>query len=121
MGWAFLSVDHVSNPTLGVHPLARSRCQGLVLGIVNPNATNSGLFGTIPISDVPRRHFVFRYRERHPGVEGGLRGFERLVRTEEEATARNLRVQTECGCPAQHYPVLETRCVGLPGEPSAVG
>src|SRR5437899_11229622 len=48
MGWAFWSADHVSNPTLGVHPLARSRCQGLVLGIVNPDATSSGRFGTIP-------------------------------------------------------------------------
>src|SRR3954471_21666587 len=48
MGWASWSVDHVSNPTLGVHPLARSRCQGLVLGIVNPNATHSGQVGTIP-------------------------------------------------------------------------
>src|SRR3954452_22331408 len=50
MGWASWSVDHVSNPTLEVHPLARSRCQGLVLGIVNPNATSSGQFGTIPSS-----------------------------------------------------------------------
>src|SRR5438309_9104614 len=48
MGWASRSVDHVSNPTLGVHPLARSRCQGLVLEIVNLNATSSGQFGTIP-------------------------------------------------------------------------
>src|SRR5947209_7782832 len=50
MGWASRSVDHVSNPTLGVHPLARSRCQGLVLEIVNLNATSSGQFGTIPRS-----------------------------------------------------------------------
>src|SRR3954447_401984 len=49
MGWASWSVDHVSNPTLGVHPLARSRCQGLVLGIVNRIAANSGQFGTVPI------------------------------------------------------------------------
>src|SRR3954468_20503689 len=48
MGWASWSVDHGSNPTLGVHPLARSRCQGLVLGIVNLNAANSGQFGTVP-------------------------------------------------------------------------
>src|SRR5947209_11389594 len=51
MGWASRSVDHVSNPTLGVHPLARSRCQGLVLEIVNLNATSSGQFGTIPSMD----------------------------------------------------------------------
>src|SRR5437660_9905745 len=55
MGWAFGSADHVSNPTLGVHPLARSRCQGLVLGIVNPDATSSGRFGTIP-GEAPDRH-----------------------------------------------------------------
>src|SRR3954453_163516 len=53
MGWAFRSVDHVSNPTLGVHPLARSRCQGLALRIVNPNATVSGQFGTIPYPAIP--------------------------------------------------------------------
>jgi Exonuclease/UvrD-like helicase C-terminal domain len=41
-------VDHVSNPTLGVHPLAQSRCHGLVLRIVNLNATKSGRFGTVP-------------------------------------------------------------------------
>src|SRR5580692_1747723 len=51
MGWAFLSVDHVSNPTLGVHPLARSRCHGLVLRIVNLNSANSGRFGTVPALD----------------------------------------------------------------------
>src|SRR5438270_13977738 len=60
MGWASRSVDHVSNPTLGVHPLARSRCQGLVLEIVNLNATSSGQFGTIPIPDCPRFHIPMR-------------------------------------------------------------
>src|SRR5712671_4126988 len=70
MGWAAWSVDHVSNPTLGVHPLARSRCQGLVLGIVNPNATKLGRFGTvprIPSSAIDHRHIG------HPGTSR-LRG-----------------------------------------------
>src|SRR3954451_15011059 len=44
MGWASWSVDHVSNPTLGVHPLAQSRRQRLRLRIVNPNG---GHFGSV--------------------------------------------------------------------------
>src|SRR5205823_8244769 len=38
----------LSNSTLGVHPLLRSRCHGLVSRNVNPDAANVDLLGTVP-------------------------------------------------------------------------
>jgi hypothetical protein len=63
MGWAFGSVDHVSDPTLGVHPLSRSRCHGLALRIVNLNAVNAGRFGTVPNIDTGGEFIFLSARE----------------------------------------------------------
>ncbi|MBV8232502.1 MAG: hypothetical protein JO329_21170 [Planctomycetaceae bacterium] len=48
MGWAFWSVDHVSNPTLEVHPHDRSRPFRLAFRSVNLKVADLAQFGTFP-------------------------------------------------------------------------
>jgi hypothetical protein len=48
MGWALWSVDHVSNPTLEVHPHDQSRHFRLAFRSVNLKVVDLAQIGTIP-------------------------------------------------------------------------